>query len=100
MSIHIEAGSHGLTPGIGTQRVRQDREAAILHDLAAGRDGTTWSQVVLRVAEGSTVRTVVAHRHGEHVTVAIGLDDEYDVALTTSVTLARAMRDVTSAGAR
>lgn len=96
--INIETGAGRLTLSIGAQHVPLYREdTANLADLAAGPDGTDWSQAVYRIADGSTV---FLHRHGGDITLATGLDGQYAAAQTTAATLTRTMREVTPAGDR
>lgn len=99
--IHIDPATGGLIISIGSQTVRLDpTDVRDLAALAAHPDGTAWGQATYTVVEGSTVRTVLAHRHGQTITLAIGLDGTYEAARTTADNLTRTMRDVTAAGAR
>lgn len=100
--INIEAtGYGGLLLNIGSQQVwLHPTDVVDLTNLAADPDGTTWTQATYTDVEGTTVRTVLAHRHGSTVTVAIGLDGTYETARTTATSLARTIQTVTQAGAR
>lgn len=99
--ITIEAtGYGGVLISIGSQQVwLHPDDVRDLADLCAS-DGNTWSQATYTDVEGSTVRTVLVHRTGTQVTVAIGLDGTYTAARTTADHLTRTLRDVTAAGAR
>lgn len=95
--ITIDPATGGLILSIGAQSVRLNpTDAADLADLAAEPDGTTWTQALYLDVDGSTVRTVLVHRHASQVTVAIGLGGEYTAARIPAAHLASTMRDLTA----